>query len=145
MVISVLGKLPHIMLYFQICLISFFGNVFTPCLVYIPTGGVFCLLVLFPHLQWLQHLHDQPSPWGRDAFKAATPLQKSPDSVLRLESMYVWMGRLFQDTTWPIDNHVNTLPPYWLPIAVSSCTQPKCANKEAIQSHGIHQFTINTI
>ena len=41
------------MLYFQICSISFFGNVFIPCLVYMPAGGVFCLLVLFPHLQWL--------------------------------------------------------------------------------------------
>ena len=52
--ISFLGKLPHIMSYFQICSISFFGDVFTPCLVYIPAGGVFCLLVLFPCLQWLQ-------------------------------------------------------------------------------------------
>ena len=46
MVISFLGKLPNIMLYFQIYLISFFGNVFTLCLVYIPAGGVFYLLVL---------------------------------------------------------------------------------------------------
>ena len=48
MVISFLGKLPHIMLYFQICLISFFGNVFTPCLVCIPAGGGLSPLSSFP-------------------------------------------------------------------------------------------------
>ena len=31
-----------------ISIISFFGNVFTSCLVYIPAGGVFCLLGSFP-------------------------------------------------------------------------------------------------
>ena len=59
MVISFLGKLPHIISYFQICSISFFGNVFTLYLVYIPAGEVFCLLVLFPHLQWLQQHQEE--------------------------------------------------------------------------------------
>ena len=42
----ILGKLPHIISYFLIFSVSFFSNVFTLCLVYIP-AGVFCLLVLF--------------------------------------------------------------------------------------------------
>lgn len=44
-----LGKLLDIISYSQICLISFFGNFFTPYLISIPVG-VFHLLVFFPHL-----------------------------------------------------------------------------------------------
>ena len=64
MVIFFLDKLPHIMLYFQICSISFFGNVFIPCFsIYACRGG------LLPFSSFPPPAVTSTPDWGRKALR----------------------------------------------------------------------------